>query len=581
MTAAVSQPMTRAIAPSKQGARRHYGSHPYFTKRAWNVVQAYISHFTSPGDTVLDPFGGSGVTATESLVLQRKAVYVDISRWASFLARQTALAPVNLASVQHAFEQVTQRCRERIVRLWSRPEKELAAEPVAEWYPRRAALPSNADVPWVEDLFTPRMLHGLALLRAAIMEVEDVQSRDLLLMAFSATLVRINRTFLSANNRAESRGGSAVFSIYRYKVADRVVELPLWEQFEKRVERLLDAKRETNQLIGDFYREGNTAVFHYGSATRLGEWLNPDSVDYIYTDPPYGAHIAYLDLSTMWATWLDMQPTVVDREEEVIEGGECRKTREGYHHLLSQSISQMFEVLKTGGWMSLVFAHRDTAYWQALVDACTTAGFEYVNTVVQPVGVVWSMHKKKNPLRVLSGELVLNFRKVRRRSSKAPSRQRGEAVDLVRRVCEAAVVAGAGATTEDLHNIVIPRLLEWGSLAEFSRQLGDITPLLEKWFHFDHRSGRWFMPSDWTPGPRVKRAEAARYLTILFLSECAKAGRAPTEYQVQRHISARLNGCGPIGRNTVRKILQEIAYTPDDLHWQLSSPKGQREFAFA
>src|SRR5205823_12044618 len=104
-----------------------------------------------------------------------------------------------------------------------------------------------------EELFTPRMLHGLARLRAGIMECGDSHVRDLLLMAFSATLARINRTFISTTNRKESRGGSAIFSIYRYKVAKKPIELPLWQQFAKRCERLLEAKVETNRLIGDHY----------------------------------------------------------------------------------------------------------------------------------------------------------------------------------------------------------------------------------------------------------------------------------------------------------------------------------------
>src|SRR5438093_11549781 len=103
MTSSVLHPLEHAVKPSKQAAKRHYGSHPYFTKRAWNVVQEYVRHFSSPGDTVLDPYGGSGVTAVESLVLRRKAVYVDISEWACFLARQTAIAPVDIARLQCAF----------------------------------------------------------------------------------------------------------------------------------------------------------------------------------------------------------------------------------------------------------------------------------------------------------------------------------------------------------------------------------------------------------------------------------------------------------------------------------------------
>jgi len=580
MTAPPARPLTDALQPAKQSARRHYGSHPYFTKRAWNVVQAYIEHFSSPGDTVLDPFGGSGVTAVESLVRRRKTVYVDISRWACFLARQTAIAPVSVAGLQRAFEQVAHACREEIERLWARPDEALAAEPVPAWYPRGVPLPSNADVPWVHELFTPRMLHGLARLRAGIMGFEDAPARDLLLMAFSATLARINRTFLSANNRAESRGGSAIFSIYRYKIAARAVALPLWDQFEKRVQRLLAAKQETNELIGDFYREGDSAVFQHGSATRLLDWLKPGSVDYIYTDPPYGAHIAYRDLSTMWAAWLNLEVTAADRAEEVIEGGELRKSREVYHHLLSKSLAQMHEVLRSDGWMSLVFAHRDTTYWEALVDACTRAGFRYVNTVVQPVGVVWSMHKKKNPLRVLSGELVLNFRKTSQPAAKSPTLKHRDVLQVVRTGCEAAIVERIGATTEEIHHRIIPQLLESHLLTTFSRAWGDITPLLQQWFRFDRRRGCWFLRPENVSSSRVARARLARYFAITFLAECEDAGRAPTEHQVFAYVCDQLNGRGAISRDALRRLLKRVAYSTDDRHWRLARAGGQREFAF-
>jgi len=62
----------------KQSAKRHFGVHPYFTKQVWNVVQEYIKNFTRPGDLVLDPFGGSGVTLVEALILGRRAIQVDI-----------------------------------------------------------------------------------------------------------------------------------------------------------------------------------------------------------------------------------------------------------------------------------------------------------------------------------------------------------------------------------------------------------------------------------------------------------------------------------------------------------------------
>src|SRR5207245_3994565 len=140
MTSSVLHPLEHAVKPSKQAAKRHYGSHPYFTKRAWNVVQEYIRHFSSPGDTVLDPFGGSGVTAVESLVLRRKAVYVDISAWATFLARQTTMAPVDIGALREAFSALERRCRPYLDQLSKAPENELAKQPIKDWYPQNIPL---------------------------------------------------------------------------------------------------------------------------------------------------------------------------------------------------------------------------------------------------------------------------------------------------------------------------------------------------------------------------------------------------------------------------------------------------------
>jgi 16S rRNA G966 N2-methylase RsmD len=569
----VGQPLRNAIQPDKQGAKRHYGSHPYFTKRAWNVVQAYIDHFTSPGDTILDPFGGSGVTAVESLVLRRKAIYVDVSEWACFLARQTAIAPIDLSSLQDAFRHIEGKFRPFVEDLESSSNDQLKERSLADWFPKDVPLPSNADVRTVEELFTPRMLHALARLRSLIMETQDEVTRDLMLLAFSSTVARINKTFLSAANRAESRGGSAIFSIYRYKVAKKPIELPMWDQFSKRFHRLLEAKKETNHLIDDFYADGDTARFHHGSCCHLLDLMEPESVDYIYTDPPYGAHIAYLDLSTMWAAWLGMEPSKEDRSEEVIEGGELRKSRDDYQRLLHSSLNQMYEVLKSGAWLSIVFAHRDTGYWNMLVDSCGAAGFQYKNTVVQPVGVVWSMHKKKNPLRVLSGELVLNFQKPR---PLARSRTPRNPIDLVRICSEKTIIERIGATTEDLHHALIPALLEAKLLDEFSKSCGDITPLLKRLFEF--QDGRWHLKDGQPLSASIPEKDLARYYVTRFLQKCEQDGYEPTETEVHEYLlSAHPDGkLFPIERRTVQTVLQRVGHSEDGQHWRLGRHKERQ-----
>lgn len=560
-------PVTDSYKPAKQSAKRHYGSHPYFTKRAWNVVQEYIKHFTQPNDVVLDPFGGSGVTAVESLVLRRKAIYCDISEWACFLARQTAIAPISLAAFDRAFARVAERAKDYICSLYSLPDSRINAMRHKYWFPRNVRLPTNADVKLVEDLFTKRMLFGLSALLHAIREDQDEVVRDLMLVAFSATLAKVNKTFLSAQNRKESRGGSSIFSIYRYKVAARPVELNVWEQFELRMRRLRAAKAETNELIGHFFREPDTAQFIKGSATRLSEFVNPESVDYIYTDPPYGGHIAYLDLSRMWNAWLGFRVNDEDHRNEVVVGGENKKTEQDYADLLKTSLCEMSKTLRLERWLSLVFAHWDPTYWRLIVETCREAGLEYVNMVAQPVGTVWSMHKKKNPLRVISGEWVLNFRKVgsaRRRNL----HKKANLGEIVRDEAEVCIVQNGGASTEMLYTALLPRLLEAGLLDGGGQKPRDLRTLLEQLFVFVPAHQRWHLKPNVTPNPRLPIQARVRYCVASLLHGGSRRPRRLTLSDILEIVCIRLGNGVAVSEEMVRNCMREFAHSCDDVHWE-------------
>src|SRR5437667_3990215 len=111
MTRTDIQPILEAIPAERQEDARHYGVHPYFTRRPANVVRAYVERYSEEGDVVLDPFGGTGVTAIESFLLGRSAIQNDLNPFANFIARN--IADTTLSStvpLQKAFEAVQQQC---------------------------------------------------------------------------------------------------------------------------------------------------------------------------------------------------------------------------------------------------------------------------------------------------------------------------------------------------------------------------------------------------------------------------------------------------------------------------------------
>jgi hypothetical protein len=243
------KPIETPIAADRQGARRHYGVHPYFTRRPFNVVRDYIAHFSAPGDTVLDPFGGSGVTAVEAYLSGRNAIHNDLNPLANFIAQGIVnLEQGNVSGLRDVLIDLRRRCRERVELIYAENPRQID-DSLIRILPPNIRLPKNSDVEFYFDLFTPRQLASLAIIKSEIDLIDDNAAKSAMLLAWSASLAKLNKTFLSAEGRAPSRGGSSIFSIYRYKVAKIPVELPPWQTFEERAENIISAKAEIDKII--------------------------------------------------------------------------------------------------------------------------------------------------------------------------------------------------------------------------------------------------------------------------------------------------------------------------------------------
>ena len=572
--------ITKYIVPQKQAAKRHYGSHQYFTKRAWNVIQAYIDNFTRPGDVVCDPFGGSGVTIVEALVMGRKGIYLDVSAWAGFLASQVAVAPIDLSVLASKFLEIEEVCAVKINEWWSMSDEAAERIKLKRWYPKSYILPRNADVEFVDELFSHKQLLALSELLHHIDRVQDEVARKLLRYTFSATLYMCNKTFISAKGRKESRGGSSIFSIYRYKVAKQSVNLNPWDVFNGRFKKLMACKTETNLLIGNRPGGSTNAKFIKGYAQKLTEYVDEESVDYIFTDPPYGAHIAYLDLTRMWDAWLGFKTSDEDRKEETIEAGDANHSATHFKEKLASGIAEMFRVLKYDRWMSIVFQHREPAMWDAVVKAAEAAGFEYVNTVPQPLNVIWSMHKKKNYLTVVSGELILNFRKVRNPRTLAIASVGSDAVSLIKDSAELTIVQTDGATTDAIYSDLIPKLLENGLLGEVSSKIGDITPVLAQEFDYDPASKIWTAKPGRKLGSHIPLDNRIRFYVKDFLNQIERQDRRATIDDIALHVLPKLkNGIQPTKQTLIEEI-RKIASPVEGKYWALwDNPQQLFEFA--
>ena len=144
--------------------------------------------------------------------------------------------------------------------------------------------------------------------------------------------------------------------------------------------------------------------------------FSPGSVDYIFTDPPYGAFISYLDLSILWNHWLGFHISEEAAENETIVGGKRGHTEEHYKERLAASIRTALRLLRPDRWMSIVFQHWDLTYFETILETAEGCGAKLKAAITQTGDVIWSMHKKKNSASVLAGELILTFYKSKKAS---------------------------------------------------------------------------------------------------------------------------------------------------------------------
>src|SRR6266545_1226399 len=156
------EPILDAIPAARQEGARHYGVHPYFTRRPANVVRAYIERYSQVGDVVLDPFGGTGVTAIEAFLLGRHAIQNDLNPFANFIAQNIADTTLSTTvPLRAAFVRLEKECGEEIAKI-----EKASADELVHWrkrlpLPENIRLPKNSDAEFFFDLFTPSQLIGL------------------------------------------------------------------------------------------------------------------------------------------------------------------------------------------------------------------------------------------------------------------------------------------------------------------------------------------------------------------------------------------------------------------------------------
>lgn len=148
-----------------------------------------------------------------------------------------------------------------------------------------------------------------------------------------------------------------------YYVSSISSEVSPQYQFNGKLDRLVSA------FQAQWAQKGNVFTTT-GTASRLS--LSAESVDYIFTDPPFGENIFYADLNFLVEAW---HGVITDAQPEAIIDKFKNKALPEYQHLMQRCFAEYHRVLKPGRWMTVVFSNSKAAVWNAIQVALQQAGF--------------------------------------------------------------------------------------------------------------------------------------------------------------------------------------------------------------
>ena len=613
------------LKPKKQEAKRHFGCNAYFTRQSWDIVAQNIKAFTAEGDIVLDSFGGSGVTAIEAMMNNRYGIHTDLNPLSIFMVKALS-AKVNLGDLYELSEEILaefenlrpkndKEAKSLLKNAKYYPnaiDKEFGeisstkAQDLTLWIPKDEMLPKGSDTPTLLGIFSKIQLAELALLRKLIFKhttpsgtkEQKIAKRNMrysLLLAFYNTLSMINLTYHETNSRKGAAGSYFAF-YYRYRLAKVPYFLDTAETFRRKTKLVMRGKQEfedspvfynayfepLQRVIKDFKgaminqrqnvenidsleSKTNGERIFQADATNLKE-IESESIDFIYTDPPYGAKIPYLDLSTMWNAWLDLPVDLDTREKECIEQGSLNKTRDEYYNLMEQSLKEMYRVLKFNRWLVFVFQHQDVRLWQTLRISALNAGFEHIYTLRQNNGQT-TFKQRQFTATTVSGQLLVYFRKNKKAGTEVISPLNEKS--LVQCAKEY-IMENNGASFAEINDLLVTKAMNEGFLEEYL-EINDIKHFVIQHFEYDEESKKYHCIE--AQEPSIPLDKKTKYFLINYFNKCKKEGKPALFSDICLEVIPKLiNGVTPDNRY-IKEILEEIAFVVDSKagEWKLKS----------
>jgi hypothetical protein len=324
--------------PEKERTKHVHRLHPYLGKFIPQLVEIFLRKYFKPGQTVLDPFCGSGTTLVQANELGIHSVGYDISAFNVLLCR-VKTAHYNLAKAREEVLDILEKVRAatqtdvRQLSLWG----------------EQASPPPQTDNAYLLAWFAPQALRELLTYRALV-ESEGYDYRDLLkiILSRSARSARLTTHFDLDFPKAPQ---TEPYWCYKHSRDCQ----PTTEAFKFLKRYSLDSLRR----IEAFARHRtNASVRIYHADSRRAEI---PSIDGVITSPPYVGLIDYHEQHVYAYHLLGLEDRRGD-EIGAASDGAGQRAKGQYQRDIAEVFRRIAERMPTGGRMVVVAGDRADLY---------------------------------------------------------------------------------------------------------------------------------------------------------------------------------------------------------------------------
>jgi hypothetical protein len=249
-----------------------------------------------------------------------------------------------------------------------------------------------------------------------------------------------------------------------------------------------------NRKIGD----SPALIISTQSATHLPE-IPANSIDYIFTDPPYGDKVQFWEMNQVWENWLIYD--VGWEEEEIIVCKARGISEEIWYTKMAEAFREAYRILKPGRWMTLTYHDISTGTWHLVQDAASDAGF-IPDSSTKAVFIETRQKAEKqyrSDININKRDLVINFRKPK--SGEAASiiaitgnEDKTTFSEKVHQIIRDYLGVNPGSTKDRVYDEVVSRMVRSGQMEahDFNELLGQVAEEA-KLESGKNGGGRWYL----------------------------------------------------------------------------------------